>query len=108
VVGTFLGSIFNKHFLSEHCGESLTRSPSISLHYCPGFSQAQLIYLIVSIYDGVPETFKVFRCRPSSTEEELSLFMKRVAKHSQQYFVLEVNRLPFKLQEVSEYIVNGA
>lgn len=70
------------------------------LHYCPSYSQAELIQIIVSIYDGVPESFEVFRCRPSSTEEELSLFLKRVAKHPLQFLLLNVNHLPFKLQEV--------
>ena len=105
--------MFNNHSLPKRCGEGLSRPRSVSrlsfspepsqlLHYCPGYSQAQLIRLIVSIYDGVPEAFEVFHCRPSSTEEELGLFLKRAAKHPLQYLVLEVNRLPFKLQEVHE------
>lgn len=113
VVGRFLGTVFNNHSLPKRCGEGLSRPRSVSrlsfspepsqlLHYCPGYSQAQLIRLIVSIYDGVPEAFEVFHCRPSSTEEELGLFLKRAAKHPLQYLVLEVNRLPFKLQEVHE------
>ena len=113
VVGRFLGTVFNNHSLPKRCGEGLSRPRSVSrlsfspepsqlLHYCPGYSQAQLIRLIVSIYDGVPEAFEVFHCRPSSTEEELGLFLKRAAKHPLQYVVLEVNRLPFKLQEVHE------
>ena len=111
VVGEFLGMVFNNHSLPKRCGESLTQSQSITrlslsteptqmLHYCPGYSQAQLIRLIVFIYNGVPEAFEVFHCHPTSTEEEVDLFMKRVAKHPLQYLVLEINRLPFKLQEV--------
>ena len=111
VVGRFLGTVFNNHSLPKRCGEGLSRPRSVSrlsfspepsqlLHHCPGYSQAQLIRLIVSIYDGVPEAFEVFHCRPSSTEEELGLFLKRAAKHPLQYLVLEVNRLPFRLQEV--------
>ena len=104
VVGEFLEVVFNNHFLPKRCGEAVSQrtSPDLTLllHYCPGYSQAQLICLIVSIYDGVPEPFEVFHCQPSSTEEELSLFLKRVAKHPRQYLILEVNRLPFRLQEV--------
>ena len=113
VVGTFLETVFSKHSLPKRCGVGLSRSYSLSqlsspappqlLHYCPRYSQAQLIQLIVSIYDGVPESFEVFRCCPSSTKEELSLFLKRLAKHPLQYLILEVNLLPFKLQEVCVY-----
>ena len=114
VVGEFLQIVFNNHSLPKHRVESFTMSLSISglplspkptqlLHYCPGYSQAQLICLIISIFDGVPEAFEVYRCHPMSTEEELSLFVKRVTKHQLQYLILEVNRLPFKLQEVCMY-----
>jgi len=106
--------VFNNHSLPKRCGEGLSQSysflqhssePSQLLHYCPRYSQAQLIRLIVSIYNGVPEAFEVFRCHPLSTEEELSLFLKRVAKHPLQYLILKVNQLPFKLQEVCVYCV---
>ena len=114
IVGRFLAVLFGNHSLPQRRGSGfgLPRPRSISrislssesvvqmLHYCPNYSQAELIQLIVSIYDGVPESFEVFRCRPSSTEEELSLFLKRAAKHPLQFLLLEVNRLPFKLQEV--------
>ena len=112
VVGEFLCMVFSNHSLPNHCGEVLSQPRSISqlslpeptqLHYCPGYTQAQLICLIVSIYNGVPKSFEVFRCQPSSTKEELSLFLKRVAKHPLQYLVLEVNRLTFELQEVCVY-----
>ena len=113
VVGTFLEKVFSNHSLPNRCGVGLSRSyylPQPSslklpqlLHYCPRYSQAQLIQLTVSIYNGVPDTFEVFRCHPSSTEEELSLFLKRVAKHPLNYLILEVNRLPFRLQEVCRY-----
>ena len=114
VVGEFLGIVFKNHSLPKRCGEGLswphsvsrhsfTPEPSQLLHYCPGYSQAQLIRLIISIYRGVPEAFEVFHCHSSTTEEDFSLFLKRVAKHPLPYLVLEVNRLPFKLQEVCVY-----
>ena len=113
VVGTFLEMVFREHSLPKRCGVGLSRSYSLSqpsslelsqlLHYCPGYTQAQLIQLTVTIYGGVPEAFEVFRCHPSSTKEELSLFLKRVAKHPLQYLILGVNLLPFKLQEVCMY-----
>ena len=110
VVGMFLETVFSEHSLPNRCGVGLSRShtfsqlssPEVShlLHYCPGYSQAQLIQLIVSIYDGIPEAFEVFRCHYSSTKEELSLFLERLAKHPLRYLILGVNLLPFKLQEV--------
>ena len=112
VVGEFLRMVFNNLSLPKRCGEGLFQSltfsqhssePSQLLHYCPRYSQAQLIRLIVSIYNGVPEAFEIFHCHPSSTEEELSLFLKRVAKHPLQYLILKVNQLPFKMQEVCVY-----
>ena len=118
VVGQFLASLFGNHSLPQQRGTkfglpspcSVSRmSPSSEsaqmLHYCPNYTQAELIQLIVSIYNGVPESLEVFRCRPSSTAEELSLFLKRVAKLPLQYLMLDVNHLPFKLQEVSILIV---
>ena len=113
VVGTFLDMVFSKHSLPNRCGMGLSQyyplsqpsslAPTQMLHYCPGYTQAQLIQLIVTIYGGVPEAFEVFRCHPSSTKEELSLFLKRLAKHPLQYLILGVNLLPFKLQEVCMY-----
>ena len=109
VVGKFLGMVLSSHSLPKRCGKGLSQpclvsqlssEPTQLLHYCPGYSQAQLICLIVSIYNRVPEAFEVFRCRPSSTKEELSLFLERVAKHPLQYLVLEVNQLCPKVQEV--------
>ena len=110
VVGTFLGMVFNNHSLPKRCGENVSRhsssDPTQLLHYCPRYSQLQLICLIISIYNGVPEAFEVFHCHPSSTEEEICLFLKRVAKHPLQYLILEVNLLPFRLQEVCVPLYN--
>lgn len=105
-MGTFLGIVFNNHSLPKRRGETVSQyyPPDLTLlHYCPGYSQAQLICRIVSIYGGVPEAFEVFHCHLSSTEEELSLFLKRISKHPLNYLILEVNRLPFRLQEVCGY-----
>ena len=111
LVGKFLQTVFSNHSLPKRCGLSLPQPCSVHsfpettqlLHYCPGYSQTQLIHLIISIYDGVPEAFEVFRCHSSSSKEELSLFMKRMAKHPLQYLILEVNQLSFKLQEVCRW-----
>ena len=107
VVGQFLGDLFTAADLQlpmRTSSSSNTRPSSHEftqqLHYCPNYSQSQLIQTIVGICKGVPEAFELFHCQPSTTEEELSLFLKRAARHSLRSIVLEVNKLPFKLQEV--------
>ena len=112
IVAHFLDLLFKDHSLPRRSSEpvvqrhrsltsmSFARNSSQLLHYCPGYSQEQLVRLIISVYSGVPESFEVFHCRPTTTEEELGLFFKRATKYPLKYLVLEVNRLPFKLQEV--------
>ena len=70
------------------------------LHYAPGYTQSQLLRLITEIYDGVPESFEVFYCHPLTAQEELKMFMERVKYHPLPYLILQVNKLPFNLQEV--------
>eukprot|EP00731_Ephydatia_muelleri_P026772 Em0018g872a len=76
-------------------------SPECSqvLHSCPGFTQNELIPMILSIFGGVPEPFQIFRCQSSSTQEELDLFLQRAAEFPITHLILEVNKLPFQLQE---------
>ena len=113
VVGKFLAVLFANHSLPTRRGLG-KRPPSVTsrsrsyrheythtLHYCPGYSQKELVQLIVSICNGVPESYEVFHCHKSSSREELELFLKRALHHPLHYLMLEVNKLPFKLQEVS-------
>ena len=88
-------------FLSLSISLSLSVSPpsgspqgTYQLHYAPGYTQSQLLRLITEIYEGVPESFEVFYCHPSTNEEELKIFMERVKHHSLLYLILEVNKLP--------------
>ncbi len=75
------------------------------LHKAPGYNQDQLIRLIVEIYGGPPEAFEVLHCRPTTSEQDLKLFIKRISKHpTRKYVVIEVNSLPYQLQEVHMYI----
>lgn len=111
IVGGFLGDLLQNHTLPKRSTKvirrlsSVTQFPGMSdanqfLHHAPKYRQSQLVRLIVNIYGGVPESFEVFHCRSSSTQEELSLFLERVEKRPLRYLILEVNRLPFGLQEV--------
>ena len=127
IVGGFLSHLFQGHVLPQGSSCSpmqstlffprlRTRSVSWkyeyaqSLHYCANFSQGELICHIISLYShvpesvgkrGIPECFEVLRCQSTTSEEELSLFLKRASQYPRQYIVLEVNKLPYKLQEVS-------
>ena len=114
IVGAFLNFLFEDHTLPHRCHVtsplfrpcSITESLSLIqdfvqlLHFCPGYTQGGLIRVIIGLYSGVPESFEVFHCRSNTTEGELNLFLKRVAKFPLQYLILEVNKLPYKLQEV--------
>ncbi len=121
-VGLFLQHLFDdgkvelpKCLLPQRCDPKLShqiRSSSTSgmpeveesphfLHEAPGYNQNQLIMLIVEIYGGPPEAFEVLHCRPTTSEQDLKLFIKRISKHPhQKYLILEVNSLPYELQEV--------
>ena len=72
------------------------------LYLCPNYSQTDLQYLILSIFSGTPEAWQMLRCHSTTTEEELILFLKRAEKHHTHYLLLDVNKLPFKLQEVCD------
>lgn len=111
IVGGFLGDLLQNHTPPRRSTEIMRRPSTVIqfpgtsdanqfLHHAPKYRQSQLIRLIVSIYGGVPESFEVFHCRSSSTKEELSLFLERIERKPLRYLILEVNKLPFGLQEV--------
>ena len=115
-VGKFLEALFKKHHLpshpviptdSEHFSRTMrvTHEPNNILHYCPSYTQCQLMQTVVGMFSVIPEAFQVLHCHASMSEEELSLFLSRAAKYLLHSIVLEVNRLPFKIQEVSMYMV---
>lgn len=108
IVGVFLADLFQKMKLSN---DSLKRRSSVELspqetcilHSCPGYSQSQIIRLIIHIYGGVPEFFEILRCQNNTTKEEVQLFLNpmRATKQPFQYLILEVNRLAYHIQEVT-------
>ena len=75
---------------------------TLILHSCPGYSQSQIIRLIIHIYGGVAEPFEVLRCQRNTTKEEIQLFLNpmRAMKRPFQFLILEVNKLAYQLQEV--------
>ena len=110
VVGAFLAHLFfqdiddcclpKQYNLADSEVSALLQKSSHFLHSAIGYCQSLLIRLIVGIYGGLPEAFEVLHCNPTTTEQELKLFMKRITLHPRQYVILEVNRLPYNIQEV--------
>ena len=109
-VGVFLDTLFLSRVLPIPRVRTLPRSEGshVVLHRLHGCSNAELIQLIFTIYDGIPEPFEVFYCQNLPTQNELDLFLERALRFPRQYVMLEVNKLPYHLQEVSNaiYIVS--
>ena len=71
------------------------------LHSAPGFSQGELISVIVSIYGRrLPQPYECFRCHEHTSLDELKLFLTRAVNYPLIFLILGVNLLPIKLQEV--------
>ena len=80
---------------------SLLHSTVEVLHSAPGFSQGELISVIVNIYDGrLPQPYEFFRCHENTSLHESKLFLTRAVNHPLIFVILEVNLLPIQLQEV--------
>ena len=112
VVGKFLDMLLQDHTFPQ-CSASFThdtltfsRHRSIRnlyaqpLYSCPTYSHANLLCLILEVFSCIPESYQLLRCHGSTTEEELGLFLKRASTQPSHYLMLDVNKLPFKLQEV--------
>ena len=95
-VGVFLENVLQNHSLHKPIEQA-----EQLLHYAPNLQQSQLLCLIVTICKGIPKPYEVFHCQESSTQGELSLFLKRMEREPLRYLVMEVNKLPNVLQEVS-------
>lgn len=59
------------------------------------------MHFVLHIYKGPPEPFEYLRCSHTTTEQDLSIFMKRAYEHPRMYVIIHVNSLPHHLQEVS-------
>eukprot|EP00731_Ephydatia_muelleri_P021726 Em0014g317a len=97
-ISMFLSALLQNHSLPTRIPMTSVAA-QIVVHSCPGFTQTELIPIILSIFNGVPKPFQIFRCQSSSTQVELDLFLRRAATFPIPHLILEVNRLPFQLQE---------
>ena len=89
--------------ISSSLSCSVSQPSTHILHSCQHLTPNQLVRMILQVFGGVPEPFEVFHCRPTVTEEDLRLFLnpKRATKRPFLKLILEVNKLPYQLQEVS-------
>ena len=100
-VGVFLQSVYDELCVHIPQKEVVSSKSPVVLHYTPGYSQDQLMKLLLELYhDNLPESYEFLKCFPSCTENELCLFFDRVNGVSSIYTVIGVNDLPFTLQEV--------
>lgn len=108
-VGEFLNILFNDHTFPTSF--SVMRGDFNDLHgvgtylvhplySCPAYSQVDVIYLMLHVFSGIPEAYQVLNCKATTTVEELGLFLRRVEMYHTQYIMFNINKLPFKLQEV--------
>ena len=74
------------------------------LHLASGFLHCHIIQLMVSICKNLPEFYDVLYCTSHITGQDLQLFIQRCQKfgRKRQFFLLEVNKLRYELQEVSQ------
>ncbi len=103
ITGEFISNLFRSHNLPQRCiMESSNTSSSFSQprYFCPDFTQMDFFRLILGIFNGIPETYQLLRCQAITTIQELNLFLERVKRHCSHYLLLDVNKLPYKLQEV--------
>ena len=70
------------------------------LHQCHKFSPKQLIMYLVSINEQIPKPYEILRCHSGTTESDVKIFFQRIEFFPRHYYVLEVNKIPSKLQEV--------
>ena len=109
VVGTFLNTLLHDHILPQHLSfaeSSLNKSQDGNalktqfLFSCSLYSQSNLVSFILDHFNSIPAAYHIMRCNGSTTKEDLSLFLKRVEMQPNKYMMLNVDLLPFKLQEV--------
>ena len=99
VAGKFLDLFFKDYTITQRDALNITNYLAQPLYSCSN-SRLDFLTLILNIFSGIPEAYQVLHCKANTTEEELTRFLKRVEKHSGHYLMLDINMLPFKLQEV--------
>ena len=98
-VGSFLFQFLGLEILPPPPHSSRFHSHAV-LHQCHKFSPKQLIVYLVSINEQIPQPYEILRCHFGTTESDIKLFFQRIEFFPRHYYILEVNKIPSKLQEV--------
>ena len=79
----------------------LPMNSKFTLHSVHNLNPLQMLQLIFTVFDGVPNSFQMFQCTPNTTKQHLDIFFDRAFHWSDlQYLVFGVNYLHNELQEV--------
>jgi hypothetical protein len=72
------------------------------LHIAKGFSQSNIMKLMLSIGNCLPEYYDVLYCQSTTTTQDLKMFAKRCCEFGieRQFYFLEINKLHYEQQEV--------
>lgn len=113
VVGQFLDMLLKDHchpnlrsavdnqlltYYSQHDGDQYSQP----LYCCSTSSLMEFACFVLKVLSGNPQSYQIMRCNAATTSEELNLFLQRVESHHMHYIMLEINKLSFELQEVSD------
>ena len=101
VVGKFLDVLLQSLTYSHRVSLSIANH---SLYSCSSLTTKEIICLIIGIFDGIPEPYRVLRCQSTTTENEVTMFWNRSSKLKADYLVLNFNKLPLTVQEVSQLL----
>lgn len=76
------------------------------LHIAIGFSQSDIMKLMLSIGCCLPESYDVLYCKTETTTQDLELFTERCCHFGskRQFYFLEINKLQYEQQEVCTYV----
>ena len=76
------------------------------VHFTTGYSQENLMMFLLKLFERkFPQHCQVWWCDEITTEDELEYFLNRIDGISSIYVLLEVNKLPIMLQEVTMQIL---
>ena len=111
VVGNFLRSVFSNlspNILYPITPSQPTSMPAVlpmnskfTLHSVHNLNPLQMLQLIFTVFDGVPNSFQILQCSPNTTKQHLDIFFDRAFHWSDlKYLLLGVNYLHNELQEV--------
>ena len=119
VVGNFLHSIFANEFLPPAIclyaviplHNNVPTAPHVNkftLHAVHNSTPLQILQLILTVFDGVPNSFQIFQCTSNTTEQQLDIFFDRAFHWNDLwYLLLGVNYLHNELQEVLSFASNN-